>query len=126
MAIVPDFLIKRVYKKGSLRQTTDGVEFQLKNVLGPGVITGLESVQINEEIFAKQVIKFTTAGMVLDAQNVDEKNPICFRLNQEGTMFLEAARCLQEGINKIIIEFINPEAGKMKITLTDTAVFSPA
>ena len=30
MAVVPDFLIKRVYKKGSLRSCDEGIEFDLK------------------------------------------------------------------------------------------------
>lgn len=120
MAVLPDFLIKRVYKKGSLRETENGIEFDLKNVLGPGVISGLESIQINDHIFKKEAISFLTGGMELLAAKVDELNPIHFRLNQEGTMrLLKEAKCLKEGLNKIILEITNPEAGKLKITLTD-------
>ncbi len=120
MAVLPDFLIKRVYKKGSLRKTDKGIEFDLKNVLGPGVISGLESIQINDYIFKKDVISFVTGGIELLATKVDELNPINFRLNQEGTMkLLDGANCLKEGLNKIILEIMNPEAGKLKITLTD-------
>lgn len=120
MAVVPDFLIKRVYKKGSLRACEDGIEFDLKNVLGPGVICGLEYVQINDYIFTKEVISFLTQGVELFANTVNEVNPIRFRLGQEGTMrLMEQVECLKNGLNKIIIELVNPEAGKMKITLED-------
>lgn len=120
MAVLPDFLIKRVYKKGSLRKTDKGIEFDLKNVLGPGVISGLESIQINDYIFKKDVISFVTGGVELLATKVDELNPIQFRLNQEGTMKLsESVNCLKEGLNQIILEIMNPEAGKLKITFTD-------
>jgi len=54
--------MKRIYKKGSLKQTEDGVEFQLKNVLGPGAISGLEYIQINEYKFTKDTISFFTQG----------------------------------------------------------------
>lgn len=121
MAVLPDFLIKRVYKKGSLREDETLVEFDLKNVLGPGVISGLESIQINDFIFPKETISFVTQGMELFATKVDEVNPIHFRLNQEGTMKLvKSVKCLKEGLNKIILEIMNPEAGKLKIVLTDT------
>lgn len=120
MAVLPDFLIKRVYKKGSLRKTDKGIEFDLKNVLGPGVISGLESIQINDYIFKKDVISFVTGGVELLATKVNEMNPIQFRLNQEGTMKLsESVNCLKEGLNQIILEIMNPEAGKLKITFTD-------
>ncbi len=124
MAVLPDFLIKRVYKKGSLRKTDTGIEFDLKNVLGPGVISGLESIQINGHTFTKEVISFVTGGVELLATKVDELNPIQFRLNQEGTMKLkEAANCLKDGLNQIILEIMNPEAGKLKITFADNLHF---
>ena len=120
MAVVPDFLIKRVYKKGSLRSCDEGIEFDLKNVLGPGVICGLEYVQINDHKFTKDAISFITQGVELFANSVSEGNPIRFRLGQEGTMkLMEQVECLKNGVNKIIIEFLNPEAGRMKITLED-------
>lgn len=120
MAVVPDFLIRRVYKKGSLRECDDGIEFDLKNVLGPGAISGLEYVQINDYKFTKEVISFITQGVELFATSVNELNPIRFRLGQEGTMRLfQKVECLKEGLNKIIIELTNPEAGKMHITLED-------
>ena len=54
------------------------------------------------------------------ANSVSEVNPIRFRLGQEGTMrLMEQVECLKNGVNKIIIEFLNPEAGRMKITLED-------
>ena len=120
MAVVPDFLIKRVYKKGSLRSCDEGIEFDLKNVLGPGGICGLEYVQINDYKFTKDAIRFITQGVELFANSVSEVNPIRFRLGQEGTMrLMEQVECLKNGVNKIIIEFLNPEAGRMKITLED-------
>ena len=120
MAVVPDFLIKRVYKKGSLRSCDEEIEFDLKNVLGPGVICGLEYVQINDYKFTKDAIRFITQGVELFANSVSEVNPIRFRLGQEGTMrLMEQVECLKNGVNKIIIEFLNPEAGRMKITLED-------
>ena len=120
MAIVPDFLIKRVYKKGSLRQTPDGVCFELKNVIGPGVISGLKSIQINDYIFPQDTIRFFTQGVMNFAKTIDEANPIHFRLGQEGTIFCGSAKCLREGLNKIIIELTNPEVGTVKVTLDDT------
>ncbi|HNW26578.1 MAG TPA: hypothetical protein PLG15_02840 [Candidatus Gastranaerophilaceae bacterium] len=119
MSIIPEFLIKRVYKKGSLKQTDDGVCFDLKNVLGPGFISGFSFVKINDEIFNSEKVKFLTQGVEIKAENISEENPIGFRLGQEGTLILKGAKCLKDGINQIIIELMNPEAGKVKLSLTD-------
>lgn len=119
MSIIPEFLMKRVYKKGSLKQTEDGVCFELKNVLGPGFISGFSFVKINDVLFDAGKVRFITQGTEIPAETVSEENPIGFRLGQEGTLILLGARCLKEGINQIIIELMNPEAGKVKLSLSD-------
>lgn len=120
MSIIPEFLIKRVYKKGSLKQTEEGVSFDLKNVLGPGFISGFNFVQINDSTFEPEEVDFITQGTVIPAKTVNEENPIGFRLGQEGTLILKGAtKCLKDGINQIIIELMNPEAGKVQLSLTD-------
>lgn len=119
MSIIPEFLIKRVYKKGSLKQTDEGVCFELKNVLGPGFISGFNFVKINDDTFGADKVKFITQGEEISAEAVSEENPIGFRLGQEGTLILQGAKCLKDGINQIIIELMNPEAGKVKLSLSD-------
>ena len=119
MSIIPEFLMKRIYKKGSLKQTEDGVCFDLKNVLGPGFISGFSFVKINELTFESDKVKFLTQGVEISAEEVNEENPIGFRLGQEGTLILRGAKCLKDGINQIIIELMNPEAGKVKLSLSD-------
>lgn len=119
MSIIPEFLIKRVYKKGSLKQTEEGVCFDLKNVLGPGFISGFNFVQINDATFEAEKVKFVTQGTEIPAETVNESNPIGFRLGQEGTLILQGAKCLKDGINQIIIELMNPEAGRVKLSLSD-------
>ena len=119
MSIIPDFQMKRVYKKGSLKQTDDGICFDLKNVLGPGFISGFGCVKINDSTFGADKVKFLTQGTEIPAETVSEENPIGFRLGQEGTLILLGAKCLKDGINQIIIELMNPEAGKVKLSLSD-------
>ncbi len=120
MSIIPEFLMKRVYKKGSLKQTDDCVCFDLKNVLGPGFISGFSCVKINDAVFESDKVKFLTQGEEIPATSISDENPIGFRLGQEGTLILQGAKCLKEGINQIIIELMNPEAGKVKLSLTDS------
>lgn len=119
MSIIPEFLIKRVYKKGSLKEIEDGVCFDLKNVLGPGFISGFSFVKVNDAVFESAKVKFVTQGVEIPAETVTEANPLGFRLGQEGTLILKGAKCLKDGINQIIIELMNPEAGIVKFSLSD-------
>ena len=58
MVIVPDFLIKRIYQKGSLKKLENGASFDLKNVLGPGFISGFNHVKINDVKYEAGDVKF--------------------------------------------------------------------
>ena len=119
MAIIPDFLLKRVYKKGSLRETAEGIAFDLKNILGPGIIVGINFIKINDINYESPFIRVITQGVSTAACHISPDNPMCFKLNQETTCILEGAKSIKEGLNKIIVELITRDVGKVQVTLTD-------
>lgn len=119
MVVVPEFLIKRIYKKGSLKQLENGISFELKNVLGPGFISGFNYVQINDTVFKSEDVKFITQNIEYSGKEVSEQNPVSFRLGQEGTLIMNGDTKLVDGLNKITIEAMNPEAGKVKFSIEE-------
>ena len=120
MVVVPEFLIKRIYQKGSLKKLENGASVVLKNVLGPGFISGFNYVKINNIVFEPKDVKFITNGQELLATDVSEANPIAFRLGQTGTLILSGKACVTEGTNSILIEALNPEAGVVKLSVEDS------
>lgn len=120
MSIIPDFLVKRAYRKGSLRETAEGIAFDLKNILGPGMINGISFIKINDNTYNSSVINVITSGMQTLAEQISPENPLSLRLNQEGTLLLKGAKGLKEGLNKIILEIISRDVGPVKVTLTDS------
>ena len=58
-------------------------------------------------------------GKEIKGADVSEVNPLKFRLAQKGTIKIADTTCLQEGSNKIIIEIMNPEAGKVAVKFED-------
>lgn len=120
MVVVPEFLIKRIYQKGSLKKLEDGASVVLKNVLGPGYISGFSSVKINDVLYEPKDVKFITNGQELLGTDVSEAKPIAFRLGQSGTLIMSGKPCINEGVNRIVIEAQNPEAGKVVLSVEDT------
>ena len=120
MAVVPEFLIRRIYKKGSLKKLENGASVELKNVLGPGFISGFNYVKINDVVYEAKDVKFITAGKELTHNDVTEANPLAFRLGQEGTLVMTGQESVITGVNKIVIEAMNPEAGKVQLSVDDT------
>ena len=121
MVVVPEFLIKRIYQKGSLKKLDDGASVILKNVLGPGFISGFSYVKINNVVFEPKDVKFITNGQELLGTEVSESNPVAFRLGQSGTLVMSGQQCVIDGTNKIVIEALNPEAGKVQLSVEDLA-----
>ncbi len=120
MVVVPEFLIRRVYKKGSLKRIENGASLELKNVLGPGFISGFNFVKINDVIYEPKDVKFIMGGEQLLGESVSEASPIAFRLGQEGTLIMTGKDSVVDGLNKIVIEVMNPEAGKVSLSVEDT------
>ena len=120
MVVVPEFLIKRIYQKGSLKKLDDGVSLVLKNVLGPGFISGFNYVKVNDVTYAPENVKFVTNGQEYVGTDVSEDAQIAFRLGQSGTLIMTGAQSLVDGVNKIVIEAMNPEAGVVKLSVEDS------
>ena len=119
MVVVPDFLIKRIYQKGSLKKLENGASVNLKNVLGPGFISGFNYVKINEVIYEPKDVKFIMNGQEYSGTDVSEEKPIAFRLGQVGELVMTGTPSVIEGTNKITIEAMNPEAGVVKLSIED-------
>ncbi|MBR6126574.1 hypothetical protein IKQ21_02720 [bacterium] len=121
MVVVPEFLIKRIYQKGSLKKLENGASVVLKNVLGPGLISGFSYVKINDVVYEPKDVKFITNGIEVTGEEVSEDNPVVFRLGQSGTLVMTGQSCVIEGKNTIEIAALNPEAGKVQLNTEDMA-----
>ena len=120
MVVVPEFLTRRVYKKGSFRNFENAASLQSRNVARLCLISGFNFVKINDVVFEPKDVKFITGGKELAGDCVSEAEPVAFRLGQEGLLIMSGKDCVVQGTNKIVIEVMNPEAGKVQLTVDDT------
>lgn len=119
MNIVPGFLLKKIYQKGSLQETKEGVVFKLKNILGPGIVTGINFIKINDKIYNSSVIRIIKSGASTVAEQISTDNPMLIKLNEEITCVIESCLELQEGLNKVMVELISKDVGKVNVTVSD-------
>ena len=122
MSFFPDFVIRRIYKKGSLKKEGNTITFLVKNELGPDFISGLSYIKINDMMYGSDKVRFITQGKEINGAEVSEENQVIFRLGQEGKFILDGTEGLVEGKNRIEIEVKTPKSGKMGLTIED--VFS--
>jgi hypothetical protein len=118
MTIVPNFLLKKMYRAGSLRSTENGVSFEMINCLGPGQLSGINGVTLNELSFSAEKITFKQGDTLLPAKDITEDNPASFFLNQITTVLIETAP-LPTGEYTLKLDVVSREAGRVTLTVKD-------
>lgn len=119
MSFIPNFLLKKVYVKGSLRETAEGIAFDLINHIGPGLLTKLNQIMINDQVFAAKDIILKIEDKILNGSEISDTNPAMFFHHQKSTCVLMGAK-LAEGLHTITVDLFSREAGKVVVTIQDT------
>ena len=117
--IIPDFILKRLYVTGSLRQHPDGIAFDIVNSLGPGIVTGIKSIKIGPLEFLSEQIHLVLDDITLSAHEISETNPAKFSLNQTGTCVLKGANLPIGEQVTVVVDLLSKEAGKVVISIKD-------
>ncbi len=115
MAIgIPSMILKQLYTFGSLKNTSDGVLFSVKNRLSDATLTELISVAFNgNEVPRDAITVVLDDGTVLTADDL-ARNPIDFPLRRTLDI-VSAVPDLVEGKHKIEVHFDSRPFGKLKL-----------
>lgn len=119
MTVIPNFILKRMYRDGSLRRVSEGVGFDIINNLGPGQISQVNSVSMNGQVFAPNQLVLVINDEQVPAETISEEHPATFFLNQVITCVIKGAD-LPAGQYEIALDLVSKEAGKVTLTVKDT------
>jgi len=119
LTFLPNILLRRLYKKGSLRSIDEGISFELKNILGPGIITKVNFIRINDHKYDSTKIILRSNEKDVRLNKVSENSPLFIAFKQIGMLIIQCDNCLVDGKNKIEMELISREAGLIKVKVFD-------
>jgi hypothetical protein len=119
MVVIPKFILKRLYVQGSLRKVPEGVAFDIKNSVGPGILTRINRIRLNDIEYKAQQILFKLEDRLLQAVEISEDNPVIVFLNQKITCILQEAS-LACGNHTITVDLHSREAGQVVLTVQDS------
>lgn len=117
---VPAFLLKRLYVKGSLKNTPDGFALSLKNTLGSGYAQALLPLKVDGEDVPLTQSFFHHAGKPIPFTEVSVDKPFTLGMNRETSMFV-TGRTLTPGAHKIGIGFTVVGLGDLSFEVVDEA-----
>jgi protein involved in polysaccharide export with SLBB domain len=120
MSSVPVFLLKKLYVKGSLKNTAAGFELTIQNTLAPGTIVGLAPLKVDGvECPLAQTEVLLSNGTKLSMSDVSAQSPLRFNVGDKVTIQVEG-QPLPAGPHKITISPKTKEAGILPIPAEDT------
>ena len=119
MPTIPGALLKKLYQKGSLKNTGDGFEFSLKNVLAPGTIVGISRLTVDgRDVDASRIVA-CYGGKSMAVPDISPQRPLDFGINTVVTVQVEGDT-LDSGSHDIVVVPNTKEVGELEIGITDT------
>lgn len=115
---VPAFILRRLYVKGSLKNTESGWSFTLKNSLGSGYAKGMQPLKIDEQELPMSVASFHQDGEDITFDRVTEKTTFGLKMNRSIVISVDGPQ-LDPGAHKVWMGFIVPGFGKIGFDFTD-------
>ena len=119
MSAVPSFLLKKLYLKGSLKNTERGFEFRIKNILAPGTIVDLTSLEVDGREVLLDRVTVAWEGREARAAEVSPERPFPFDVNVEAALRVEGEQ-LTAGSHQISLTVVTKEVGELTIPIADS------
>jgi len=115
---VPSFLLKKLYVKGSLKNTENGFELALKNNLAPGTLIGMGPLAIDDATYAPEAIHIKSPQGEWQGNEISNKNPVTFGMNAEVKISVQGSP-LVPGEHHVVFSVMTREIGRVEFDVTD-------
>lgn len=114
--MIPATVLRQLYVQGSLRNTPEGVEFKLRNMLAPATIVDMQ-IAVDGTAVPKENIYVVTSTGRYSAQQLAQQG-YKFAVRDEVTLLLKGL-ALATSSHKIEIKARTREWGELAFDVTD-------
>ena len=120
MLSVPTFLLRKLYVRGTLRNTGTGFEFRLRNDLGSGYAEQMVPLTLDGQELALESCFFGGQDGVRRFDLITKENPFCLVLHSETSVMAENVS-LSDGPHRVELGFRVPGLGLLRFDFEDIA-----
>lgn len=114
----PTYLLNKVYVPKSLKNTTAGFEFTLKNVVESGTLGGVKALLVDGIAAELASVTIETAAGEQNAAAISYRSPLPLRYNAEAVVRV-AGSPLSPGKHDIQFTISVLEAGTLELFVSD-------
>lgn len=118
MVSVPSFILKKLYVKGSLRNTANGFSFELKNTLAEATVISPVRISVDGKEVDATNITLSTGKEKIKSSEVSQAKPVKFMVGTSIVMEVSGAP-LQQGMHRIDIRSSSKEFGELSFSIQD-------
>ncbi len=116
--MIPQFILRKLYKKGSLKNTDKGVEFILENSLASATITRINGINTDNKDIPLPQIEIKGGPDFVKADSINGNKPIQFEKGKEINIRFSTDR-LTEGEHLLKISVSSKEFGDLNFDIKD-------
>ena len=118
MAKIPEFLLRALYLKGSLKNNDSGFEFQMKNDLGPVRIVGAMPLIVDRKPVSLDACHFVHGEQQAGFSEVSEADSVLMRKGEAITVLVEGTT-LASGRRTVGINVEVKDMGQVRFSFSD-------
>ncbi|HEY9855473.1 MAG TPA: hypothetical protein V6D05_07040 [Stenomitos sp.] len=116
---IPSFMLKQMYKAGSLKNQTDCFEFTVCNPVMDATIVTVKELTVGGTTYRLEEVEFTQAEVTLPGTTVSEEQPVDFGKGDEVAIRVKGTT-LNPGEHSILLHVHTVEFGSIRIEVQDT------
>ncbi|MCS7222532.1 MAG: DUF6379 domain-containing protein [Anaerolineae bacterium] len=119
MFSIPSYLLERIFVKDSLKNTEEGFEFTMKNVVDSGTLTRLMAVELDGQALPLDQITVVAGQKARPATEITPSAPLHFPVGSTMTVKV-AGRRIEAGEHQLNVRVNTWEAGVVSIPIKVT------
>ena len=125
MVSIPGFLLRKLYVRGTLENTGQGIAFRLRNTLGSGYAEEMLPVRLDGEDIPLSRCFFWTGGKKRSFDQVSRSDPFTLPMHQDTVIAVDDISLTQEP-HTVGIGFRVPGFGELRFEFVDVPSFQGA
>ena len=118
MVSVPSFLLRRLYVRGTLTNTGQGLQFQLRNDLGSGYAEEMLPITLDGAELPLHWCTFSVDGQVRPFSEVSREHPLTLLVNRDALVTVGNVTLTPEP-HTVGMGFRVPGLGALRFDFTD-------
>lgn len=120
MPAIPSFMLRALYQRDSLRITSDGFQFEIRNDIAPVRLTGLLPLKVDGKLVPLAQCSYVHGGEELPATAVSAANPVPVDKGESLTVRVRETP-LRPGRHSLDIGVEAQGLGQLRFTVSDRA-----